>query len=364
MIKQIEDCDALIGYLLNSLEHSDLLSSVNIIVTADHGFATLKDAASSPVLERILGPKGLEFEAYGSSPVYGIWPKQKDNETAVKLIYQALKSYEAPMSVYLKEEIPAVFHYSASLRIAPVLVLADLGFGIVDTEEALKNYSKRHGEHGYDNRKMDMHPFFVASGPAFKTGGFISEPFDNVDIYPFMCLILGLTPAPNNGSLTNICTLSMLPSCRRWNSFGNFGFWALTILGLGACLLVAAAFVLATVRRRRRLRHLTIGVASESRSAAVECAAEDVHWDEDECQVESLFTTDNSRASKWRQWSWHWKRKWSQWRHSRRAVEGGGMDEGESLLVSLPTSTEDLKKTSSDDPLEQLPTHLVDAFRR
>ena len=40
------------------------------------------------------------------------------------------------------------------------------------------------------------------------------------------------------------------------------------------------------------------------------------------------------------------------------------MDEGESLLVSLPTSTEDLKKTSSDDPLEQLPTHLVDAFRR
>ena len=56
--------------------------------------------------------------------------------------------------------------------------------------------------------------FFLANGslplhqgPAFKTGGFISKSFDNVDIYPFMCLLLGLNPAPNNGSLRNICDL-------------------------------------------------------------------------------------------------------------------------------------------------------------
>jgi len=284
VVRQIESCDKLVGYLWQSLEHAGLLSSINIIVTADHGFTTLKDAASSTVMDRILGPKGLEYEAYGSSPVYGIWPKQKNNYTAVQQIYQALKSYEAPISVYLKEDIPKPYHYSNSLRIAPVLVVADLGFGIVDSEAALKNYSKRHGEHGYDNRLRDMHPFFVATGPAFKTGGLIYEPFDNVDIYPLMCLILGLTPAPNNGSLTHICKLTTLPSCGRGNSFGNFGFWALTILGLGACLLLAATFILATVRRRRRLRHLTIGAASETRPAGIECAAMDVRWDEDESQ--------------------------------------------------------------------------------
>lgn len=363
VLKQIENCDALIGYLLNSLEHSKLLSSVNVIVTADHGFATLKDAASSTVLERILAPKGLDFDAYGSSPVLGIWPKQKDNATAIQSIYHALKSYEtqAPISVYLREDIPAAYHYSSSLRIAPVLVVADLGHGVVDSEEALKNYSKRHGEHGYDNRLMEMHPFFLASGPAFKTGGFTSEPFDNVDIYPLMCLILGLTPAPNNGSLTKICTLTTLPECGSGGIFGNFGFWALTILGLGVCLLVATAFIFATVRRQRRLRLLTIGAPFDSRGVPVESAATDVRWDEDDCQVESIFTTDNSRASKWRRWSWHWKRKWSQWRHSRRGAEGG--DEGESLLVGL-TAAEEETRRQSDDPLKQLPQHLVDAVRR
>lgn len=45
-----------------------------------------------------------------------------------------------------------------------------------------------------------MHPFFLAQGPAFKSN-FISEPFENVHIYPLMCHILGIEPSSNNGSL-------------------------------------------------------------------------------------------------------------------------------------------------------------------
>ena len=54
--------------------------------------------------------------------------------------------------------------------------------------------------HGYSNKSPDMHPFFLAQGPAFKEG-FVSEPFENVNIYSLMCHILGIEPAPNNGSL-------------------------------------------------------------------------------------------------------------------------------------------------------------------
>ena len=57
--------------------------------------------------------------------------------------------------------------------------------------------------HGYRPDVRNMSPFFIASGPAFKKG-YIAEPFDSVDIYPLMCHILGLTPAPNNGSLDNV----------------------------------------------------------------------------------------------------------------------------------------------------------------
>ena len=44
-----------------------------------------------------------------------------------------------------------------------------------------------------------MHPFFIAMGPNFKPGASV-ETFNNVDIYPLMCRLLGIPAAPNNGS--------------------------------------------------------------------------------------------------------------------------------------------------------------------
>ena len=46
-----------------------------------------------------------------------------------------------------------------------------------------------------------MHPFFIAMGPSFKSD-YSVETFNSVDIYPLMCELLGITPAPNNGSLS------------------------------------------------------------------------------------------------------------------------------------------------------------------
>ena len=48
-----------------------------------------------------------------------------------------------------------------------------------------------------------MQTIFVAHGPAFKHG-YHAKPFNSVDYYPMMCHILGISPAPNNGSLGNI----------------------------------------------------------------------------------------------------------------------------------------------------------------
>ena len=60
------------------------------------------------------------------------------------------------------------------------------------------------GHHGYDpNKDHDLYPLFVASGPAFKTG-YISEPIKSVDLYPLMCKLLEIEPAPNNGSMERV----------------------------------------------------------------------------------------------------------------------------------------------------------------
>jgi hypothetical protein len=45
---------------------------------------------------------------------------------------------------------------------------------------------------------------FVANGPSFKSDGFVGETFANLDVYSLLCHIIGLTPAPNNGTLTGM----------------------------------------------------------------------------------------------------------------------------------------------------------------
>ena len=45
-----------------------------------------------------------------------------------------------------------------------------------------------------------MHPFFMAHGPAFRAGVEV-QPFDNIDIFPLLCHLLGIPTPPNNGTL-------------------------------------------------------------------------------------------------------------------------------------------------------------------
>ena len=61
------------------------------------------------------------------------------------------------------------------------------------------------GNHGYSNQFPDMH----SQGPAFEEG-FVSEPFENVNIYSLMCHLLGIEPTPNNGSLQAVETQTRL----------------------------------------------------------------------------------------------------------------------------------------------------------
>lgn len=51
-----------------------------------------------------------------------------------------------------------------------------------------------------------MHPFFMARGPAFRSG-YQGDVFDNVDVYPLVGKIIGLRCPPNNGSFAIVSQL-------------------------------------------------------------------------------------------------------------------------------------------------------------
>ena len=55
--------------------------------------------------------------------------------------------------------------------------------------------------HGYSSNEEDMRAIFIAQGPAFKPIRECIPAFLNVEIYQLICKILGIPPAPNNGTL-------------------------------------------------------------------------------------------------------------------------------------------------------------------
>ena len=104
------------------------------------------------------------------------------------------------LTVFYKKDIPAYWHYANNRRVTPIFVASNFGYRIIRN---ITDKNLEHGNHGYNNSIKEMHPFFIAHGPAFKKG-YQSNSFSIVNIYSLMCHLLEITPAPNNGDLTAV----------------------------------------------------------------------------------------------------------------------------------------------------------------
>ncbi|KAH9524996.1 Ectonucleotide pyrophosphatase/phosphodiesterase member 5 [Bulinus truncatus] len=221
--KVIKEADAIIGYLLDKLEKSDLLDDLNIIVTSDHGFSEISHEKVIK-LSDIINSSNCEYLGNGSFPMssISIFPKEGHFDE----IYSQLKQLSEfhNFTVFKGEDIPERFHYRNNKRVPPILALADPQYSfILDTVTITSG-----GSHGYDNEVQDMHPFFIAMGPSLKKG-FVIDSFLTVDIYPLMCHLLGIHPAPNNGSMKQV---SQLLKDGPENSVWTFGTCKMSYLKL------------------------------------------------------------------------------------------------------------------------------------
>ncbi|XP_052087377.1 bis(5'-adenosyl)-triphosphatase enpp4-like [Mytilus californianus] len=199
--QKIFQLDASLGYLKNKLNESNLWDEMNIIITSDHGFTNLLSLENGQInldkfnIDRKFYKTGSDMKNH---LVMNLEPAEG---TDVEKLFQNL-SVIPKMNVYRKcDDSLKKLHYCQNRRIMQFVLEAEEGYFIGNTD-TLKNISK--GGHGYDQNKVpNMRPFFIAFGPAFRKG-IISEHFESVNIYPLMCHILGIHPAPNNGSLDNV----------------------------------------------------------------------------------------------------------------------------------------------------------------
>ena len=181
--------DSALSRLVAGLRERGLYDAVNLIVVSDHGMTEVtpeRHVFVSDVLDT------AAFRLVAGGPVFMGWSRTGDNAGMVA----ALKRLPH-VSAWLKEDVPARLHFNDHRRITPVVAVADDGWVIAGNRSWRASAG---GRHGYDNALPSMRTIFIARGPAFRRGARIPE-FSNVDVYSLLARVLGLTPAPNDGSL-------------------------------------------------------------------------------------------------------------------------------------------------------------------
>ena len=195
-----EKVDSTLGTLFQGLMERGLMEEINIVVTSGHGMAAI-DSTRVIFIDDYIDPK--QAGVIDWSPVLGLRPPEEVRGD----IYEALKSAHPHLQVYRREEVPGRLHYSTHHRIPYIIGIADEGWSI--TSHAFYDTASSYftgGAYGYDNRYPSMWSIFIARGPAFENGLEV-PPFRNIHIYNLIAKVLGLKPAPNEGSLDSVKAL-------------------------------------------------------------------------------------------------------------------------------------------------------------
>lgn len=196
----IHKADRFLGYLKDKMRAAGIWETTNLVIVSDHGMVDLS-ADKTIMLDSIIDMEDVERITW--APATMIQPKEGKTEE----MYRALKANENNYRVYRKEDLPERYHLKNHRRVPDLVVIAEPGYTLLN-----ESYRDRFlnslpaATHGYDNAEKAMHAFFAAHGPTFKSGEVIS-PFQNIHIYELMSHLLGVKPAPNDGSLDSVRTV-------------------------------------------------------------------------------------------------------------------------------------------------------------
>uniref|UniRef100_A0A4W4DY61 SMB domain-containing protein n=1 Tax=Electrophorus electricus TaxID=8005 RepID=A0A4W4DY61_ELEEL len=189
----LREIDNIIGQLMNGLKQMNLHRCVNIILVGDHG---MEEAHCDRT--EYLSSYGLETDNFALIQGTSGRLRPKNISTLCK------------MHSYLKQDLPKRLHYANNRRIEDVHLLMERKW-LISMCNRLPGSCWYFGDHGFDNKISSMQTIFLGYGPSFKFRTQV-PPFENIELYNLMCDLLGLTPAPNNGTHGSLNSMLKNPS--------------------------------------------------------------------------------------------------------------------------------------------------------
>jgi len=188
--------DQAIGLLIAGIARLNLTDRTTIVVVSDHGMMATSD-------RRLIFLD--DYLAAGEADVVEAGANLALNPAAgqtVEAIYAKLAGKHPSLPVYRKADLPARLRYGSNPRVPAIVGIPEPGWFITSHFSAASRLAAgpwRGGAHGYDPRAREMQGIFVAAGPRLKAGQRVPA-FDNIHVYAFLCALLNVQPAANDGN--------------------------------------------------------------------------------------------------------------------------------------------------------------------
>ena len=185
----VRRADAVIGRLQAALNATRL--PIDLVVVSDHGMVENEGAGES--LDQFADLSGFDTEG---ALLYG------KSEEARTRVYNQIKKASPDFFAFRIKNLPAGLHLDGNPRIGnPVIVPTGAYLIRARAAGAQPDLHSDRGIGGLDPRTVPaMKAIFFAAGPDIVEATTVA-PFENVNLYPWLAYLLGLTPPKTDGSL-------------------------------------------------------------------------------------------------------------------------------------------------------------------
>ena len=184
----VSEMDALLGYLMNSLEKLIIYDDLNIFLVSDHGMADVSSERLIILDDFITRMDDLYINGQGAFVQVDV---KMGNNRYRKNIKDELKKIPY-CQIWDKDNIPERFHFSNGNN-SDYILLANEGWFITTKSDLDEIPFSLGGMHGYDPKLLSMHGIFYAVGRNIREGIKIPA-FENIHIYPLICKLLDISP--------------------------------------------------------------------------------------------------------------------------------------------------------------------------
>uniref|UniRef100_A0A7N8WZV4 Ectonucleotide pyrophosphatase/phosphodiesterase 2 n=1 Tax=Mastacembelus armatus TaxID=205130 RepID=A0A7N8WZV4_9TELE len=204
--------DRIVGQLMDGLKQMKLHRCVNIILVGDHGMEEAHCDRTEFLSNYMTNVDDIILIPGSLGRIRSRYPNNPKYDPKAVVANLTCRKTDQHFKPYLKQHLPKRLHYANNRRIEGIHLLVERKWHVV-TRKSVRQYCGFYGDHGYDNKINSMQTIFLGYGPTFKFKTKVPA-FENIELYNVMCDLLGLKPAPNNGTHGSLNHLLRSPSYR------------------------------------------------------------------------------------------------------------------------------------------------------